>query len=102
MKSLWRARRFRPVRAAFAVSFRVTMMLQGSNTRETRDSAKEVKCLVDPAVAAEVLKWSRSHLSPDPHAGGEFGDEYQTTSLYFDTSGFDVYHRRGSFRRSKY
>jgi len=41
-------------------------------------------------------------MQADPHAAGEFGDSYQTTSLYFDTRDFDIYHRRGSFGRGKY
>ena len=53
-------------------------------------------------VAARILEWSRSRLSPDPYAGGDAGDEYRTTSLYFDTEDLAVYHRRGSYRRSKY
>lgn len=77
-------------------------MLQASNTRETREAAREVKFLVTPAVAEQVLEWSRSRLAPDPYATGASGDEYRTTSLYFDTSAFAVYHRQGSFKRSKY
>src|SRR6187549_3939945 len=77
-------------------------MLQGFNTRETREAAREVKFLVTPDLAERILEWSRSRLAPDPHASGASGDEYQTTSLYFDTNAFAVYHRQGSFKRSKY
>jgi hypothetical protein len=77
-------------------------MLQESGTRETRPSARELKFLVPLARAEQVMAWSRSRLSPDPHGGGAFSDEYSTTSLYFDTDGLDVYHRKGSFGRSKY
>ena len=42
-----------------------------------------------PVVARSVRQWR-----------GEEG--YQITSLYFDTRQFDVFHRRGSFGRSKY
>jgi hypothetical protein len=38
----------------------------------------------------------------DPHGSGRFRDEYLTTSVYFDTPQFDVFHRHGSFGRSKY
>jgi hypothetical protein len=44
----------------------------------------------------------RTHLDPDPHGTGPFGDEYETVSLYFDTEDYDVFHRRGSFARAKY
>jgi len=76
-------------------------MLQATSTRETRDSAREVKFLVTPEVAAAILEWSRSRLAADPYASGESGDEYLTTSLYFDTDDFAVYRRRGSYKRSK-
>lgn len=77
-------------------------MLQGTSSSETREAAREIKFVVAPDVAARMLEWSRSRLSPDPYAGGEAGDEYRTTTLYFDTSDFAVYHRRGSYKRSKY
>jgi hypothetical protein len=77
-------------------------MLQGPTTRETRDGAREVKYLVTPQIGAEVLDWARTRLPPDPYAGGDSGDEYLTTSLYFDTADYAVYRRRGSYRRSKY
>jgi len=77
-------------------------MLQGSSTQETRHLAKELKFLVPTGTGTKILAWARERLSADPHAAGEFGDEYRTTSLYFDTQNLDVYHRRGSFKRSKY
>jgi len=76
-------------------------MLQASSTRETRDAAREIKFMVEPRLAYEILHWSRERLAPDPYAGGEWADQYLTTSLYFDTSDFAVYRRRGSYRRSK-
>ena len=57
---------------------------------------------MDLATAEKIRAWSRLHLLPDPNASDEAGDGYETTSLYFDTTGFDVFHRRGSFGRSKY
>lgn len=77
-------------------------MLQETGTRETRPAARELKFMIPLAVADHVMAWSRARLSPDPHGSGRFGDEYCTTSLYFDTDALDVYHRRGSFGRSKY
>ena len=55
-----------------------------------------------PDSPAESSHWARTRLAPDPYAGGESGDEYLTTTLYFDTDDFKVYQRRGSYRRSKY
>jgi hypothetical protein len=77
-------------------------MLQDTGTRETRPTARELKFRVPLATADRIVAWSRGHLSHDPHGTGPFRDEYQTTSLYFDTSALDVYYRKGSFGRSKY
>lgn len=77
-------------------------MLQAVSSRETRDGAREVKYLVTPETGAAILEWVRPKLAPDPYAGGASGDEYLTTSLYFDTADYAVYRRRGSYRRSKY
>jgi hypothetical protein len=77
-------------------------MLQAVSSRETRDGAREVKYLVTPDTGTAILEWVRPRLAPDPYAGGTSGDEYLTTSLYFDTADYAVYRRRGSYRRSKY
>jgi hypothetical protein len=76
-------------------------MSQPLNTRETRDSARELKFFLAPETAAAVRRWATDRLAPDPHASGP-GGEYRTTSLYFDTAEFDVFRRRGSNGRSKY
>jgi hypothetical protein len=62
----------------------------------------EVKFVVDAAVGHAIAAWVREHTSADEHGTGAFGDEYRVTSLYLDTPSADVYHRRGSFGRSKY
>lgn len=72
------------------------------DSRETRDFAREIKFLVDVSLADDVRHWARTHLGPDPHGTGAFGDAYGTTSLYFDTPAFDVYHRNGSHARGKF
>lgn len=77
-------------------------MAQPTDARETRASAAEVKFLVDPALGAIIRTWARARLGPDPHGTGEFGDQYRTASVYFDTVDYDVFYRRGSFGRSKY
>lgn len=64
--------------------------------------ASEIKFLVDPATADRVRTWARQHLEADPHGAGPFGDSYSTTTLYLDTPGLDVFHRRGSNGRAKY
>ena len=72
------------------------------HARETRPFATEIKFVVDAATGARIREWVRENLEPDPYGGGPFKDEYQTASLYFDTSRGDVFHQRGSFGRSKY
>lgn len=64
--------------------------------------SSEMKFLVPAALGPGVRAWARANLAPDPHGSGPCGDEYQTTSLYFDSPRFDVFHRRGSFGRAKY
>ena len=73
-----------------------------THIRDIRPSALEIKFLLDPATAAGVAGWARANLAPDPNGTGSSGDEYLTTSLYFDNAAYDVFHRRGSFGRSKY
>ena len=72
------------------------------HTRETRGSASEIKFVVDAALAPKLRDWARAHLKADPHGAGPFGDEYDTSSLYFDTAQLDVLNRRGSYGRAKY
>jgi hypothetical protein len=66
------------------------------------DFVSELKFLVDTATAARIREWSRARLEPDPHGAGTWGDAYGTRTIYFDTPDFDVFHRLGSYGRSKY
>jgi hypothetical protein len=72
------------------------------DSRETRDFAREIKFLVDLSLAPRLVEWARANLARDAFGSGPFGDEYTTTSLYYETPDFDVYHRRGSYGRSKF
>lgn len=72
------------------------------HTRETRAAAAEIKFVIDSSLAPRVSAWARKHLKADPHGTGAFPDEYETSSLYFDTRDFDVFHRRHSHGRAKY
>lgn len=76
--------------------------MTGVESRETRASAAEVKFLVDAATGARIREWARAHMQPDPYGSGPFADEYHTSTLYFDTDGLDVFHRRRSYGRAKY
>jgi hypothetical protein len=63
--------------------------------------AYELKFLLRGAQTADVIAWARQHLTPDPHAHPATGS-YLIHSLYFDTDGLHIYHRRGSYQRCKY
>jgi hypothetical protein len=69
---------------------------------EKRDFARELKFVLPSAQAETVLSWAREHLVPDPNANGAGEVGYTVNSLYFDTPGLDVYHRKGSYGRCKY
>ena len=73
-----------------------------AHIREIRPQAREVKFVIDATLAGPIRQWARAHLDADIHGGGPHGDEYRTSSLYFDTDRLDVFHRRRSFGRSKY
>ena len=77
-------------------------MAFSTEIRENRAFAAEIKFYVPPDRVDGLREWARARLDRDPHGGGAFGDGYRTASLYFDTSDFDVFHRRGSYGRSKY
>ena len=70
--------------------------------RENREFAAEMKFVVSPETGEKICAWARTHLDPDPNGNGDAEDEYRITSLYFDTEGFDVFRRNGSFGRSKF
>lgn len=62
----------------------------------------ETKLLVDARLGDDIRAWARDRLGPDPNGSGPFKDQYGVTSVYLDTAAHDVYHRRGSYGRSKY
>ena len=73
-----------------------------TEVRVNRAFAAEIKFFVNADRIEALRSWARARLGPDPYGGGPNGDTYKTNSLYFDTPEFDVYHRRGSYGRSKY
>jgi hypothetical protein len=76
-------------------------MSPSTDVRERREFASEIKFIVPSSLAEQLSDWARARLMADPNAGGASGDTYKITSLYFDTESFDVFHRSGSFGRSK-
>ena len=77
-------------------------MADSTQVRETREFAREVKFLVPKTVGDDIRTWAREHMGPDPFGGGEAGDAYATTSLYFETPDLLVYKRHGSYGRAKF
>jgi hypothetical protein len=64
--------------------------------------AFEIKFTLDELTAARVEQSFSSWMSLDPHADSRLDHSYRITSLYSDTPGFDVFHRTGSGRRTKF
>src|SRR5688500_5743369 len=62
----------------------------------------EIKFLLTETTGLSVREWARGRLEADPHGGGPHGDEYSVSILSIDTAARDVFHRRGSYGRSKY
>ena len=68
----------------------------------TNGYTAEIKFLLDEATGIRVREWARGRLEPDEHGTGPHEDEYRVSTLYLDTAARDVFHRRGSYGRSKY
>lgn len=78
--------------------------LSPSITRDGAESvpAYEMKFLVREDAAAEVTKFARAHLEPDPFANPDLGGAYEITTLYLDTPDFDVYYGTEALGGAKY
>jgi hypothetical protein len=74
----------------------------GYRAAGTIATTSEIKFLVTPAVALRIREWARAYFEPDLHGAGRYSDEYDISTLYFDTRQLDVFHRRGSYGRAKY
>jgi hypothetical protein len=70
--------------------------------RETRSFAREIKFLIPAEMGLQIQDWARAALEPDPCGIGDCGDCYATTSLYYETPDFDVFHQKESYGRAKY
>jgi hypothetical protein len=68
----------------------------------TNGYTAEIKFLVDESTGIRIREWARGRLEPDEHGAGPYRDEYRVSTLYLDTAARDVFHRRGSYGRSKY
>jgi len=63
--------------------------------------AFELKFLLTDTQAAEIEIRAREKMVPDPHADPTEAS-YRTASIYCDTARFDVFHRRGLYKRRKH
>src|SRR4051812_1913036 len=61
--------------------------------------AYELKFRLTGAEAERIEGWAHQHLTPDPHG---LNGSYHTTSVYCDTTAFDMFHRSSGYRRSKF
>jgi len=77
-------------------------MRHNTHVRYVNRFTSETKLLVDAALGDDLRAWARTRLAADPHGTGPLRDQYDVVSLYFDTEAHHVYHRRGSYGRSKY
>jgi len=76
--------------------------MHNTHVRYINRFTSETKLLVDARLGDDIRAWARDRLGPDPHGTGPFRDQYGVVSLYLDTDAHDVYHRRGSYGRSKF
>lgn len=64
--------------------------------------AFEVKFLVPEEQAAEIERWARGRLDPDPHGDPSRGGTYAITTVYCDTADFNVLRKSDRYRRRKF
>ena len=76
-------------------------MTPPAGSRDTRPWARELKFLAPVGDAPAIRAWMRHTLAADPHGIGPHHDEYDISTIYFDTDDHDVFNRRGSFGRAK-
>src|SRR5687767_11923726 len=68
---------------------RILYLMAADRMRDIRAFTSETKFLVPAEFGEPLRQWARRHLAADPHGHGPNGDEYLTTTLYFDTLAFD-------------
>lgn len=64
--------------------------------------ANEVKFLVSPDLAEQVLEWARASMVPDCHGDPDLDGAYLIHTLYLDTAERSVYLRDAGYRVSKF
>ncbi len=70
--------------------------------RSAETPAYEVKFLLTEELAQKVAAFLLGSMQPDPHGDPRTGGGYLVSSVYFDTTQHDVFHRNDGYRRKKY
>ena len=76
--------------------------LFGTGTAADGATAYEVKFLLSEDQVAAVVARVSGKLALDPYADPAMGNAYLTTSVYTDTSAFDVFYRTEGYNRDKF
>jgi hypothetical protein len=76
--------------------------LFGTGAAADGATAYEVKFLLTEEQAAQVVARAAEKLALDPFADPALGGAYLTTSVYTDTSAFDVFYRSEGYNRDKF
>jgi len=76
--------------------------LSPSLWKNREEPAFELKFQLPEERAAALAAWAEAHLQRDPHCLAEMGFSYLVHGLYFDTPGFDVFHRSPGYKKKKY
>lgn len=69
-------------------------------SREHSQQISEIKFTVSRDISLRIRDWAASRLTLDPHV--DSSGIYRVASIFFDTPGWEVFRRVGSFGRSKY
>lgn len=69
---------------------------------EPTPPVRELKFSLAEGEVERLVEALRPIVPPDPHALGVPNEVYRVASLYFDTSGFDVFHRAAGGDETKY
>jgi len=64
--------------------------------------AYEMKFLLDAEQAGRIEDWCARNLQRDPHGDPAMDGAYQTTSLYTDTTRWDVFRKSPGYERRKF
>jgi len=64
--------------------------------------SREFKYVVSTSRADAIWEWVQVRVGTGPDTSIEYDTDLDLLTLCFDTEKFDVFHKRGSFRRSKY